>query len=58
MMQIPLNSTGLSDGWWLRWPELEAWLRTEGYDEVADRLAGTIADDDATLSERKFRVRT
>jgi hypothetical protein len=56
-MNVPLNGAGIADGSWLRWAELEAWLRSRGHAEVADLIAATIADDGATLEQRCFTVR-
>jgi hypothetical protein len=54
-MEIPANRVGLSEGLWLRWPELQEFLEARGDTELASEIEEMVLGP--AVSQREVTVR-
>jgi hypothetical protein len=56
VMEIPANRMGLSEGFWIRWPELRLFLVQRGDDELANLIEEHVVHGEP-ISTREITVR-
>jgi hypothetical protein len=54
-IEIPRNTIGLSEGLWIRWPELNTFLNENDYREVSDLIQNTLDRD--PIEQREVTIR-